>query len=272
MTISRRLTDSLLASIFIAQGWNAVREPSAAVDVAPIDGDLGAEALPAATETAVSSVRINGAVQIAGGALLAVGKFRRLATLALIGSLAPATYAGIQAWREGDENLRAEQRTELLKNVGLLGALVLAGLDREAASIRRWGKRRRNSDVTTVMGHLPDGIVHPSTSKAADVTITAGRRAKRAAKAATRQANVAVVSAARHANEAARHANEVAAHTGSVGAEISAPYVRTVEESALDAARTAIEIASPYIAAGVERAGTLLAKVPDYLPEPHLAD
>ena len=60
-------------------------------------------------------------VQVGAGGLLALGKFRRLASWALVASVIPTTYAGHRFWEEVDEETRAQQRVHFLKNLGLLG-------------------------------------------------------------------------------------------------------------------------------------------------------
>src|SRR5580698_9534601 len=102
MALSRRLARPLLASIFVVGGWDAFRNPAgkakkAGVVTGPLVENAGVEGLD--TETLV---RINGAVQVGAGALLALGKWRRLAALALIGSIIPTTYAGHRFWEETD--------------------------------------------------------------------------------------------------------------------------------------------------------------------------
>ena len=44
------------------------------------------------------------------------------------------------------------------------------------------------------------------------------------------------------------------------------PYVRHANESAAGAARAALDSAAPYVSAGVERAGELIAKASEHLP------
>ena len=87
------------------------------------------------TETVV---RVNGGVQIVAGVLLATGRFRRLACLFLMGSLIPTTYAGHRFWEETDETARSQQRMHFLKNLGLLGGLILAAVDTEGAPSLGW--------------------------------------------------------------------------------------------------------------------------------------
>jgi uncharacterized membrane protein YphA (DoxX/SURF4 family) len=67
----------------------------------------------------------------------------RLAALALAASLVPTTYAGHPFWGETDKQVRGQQRTHFVKNLGLLGGLLLtAGEPRKRRSSRR---RRRKS-------------------------------------------------------------------------------------------------------------------------------
>ena len=70
-------------------------------------------AVPPWTEDAV---RLNGAVQMAAGTLLALGRFPRLSALALAGTLVPATLAGHRFWEAEEEPDRAQQRIHFLKN------------------------------------------------------------------------------------------------------------------------------------------------------------
>src|ERR1700691_879266 len=101
MALTRRIARPLLASIFVVGGWDALWNPAGKAKKAesvsqPLSQSVGIDRLDAET-----LVRINGAVQIGGGLLLAVGKFRRLAAFALIGSIVPGTVAGRRFWGGG---------------------------------------------------------------------------------------------------------------------------------------------------------------------------
>jgi putative oxidoreductase len=143
MALTRRIARPLLASIFVAGGFDAVRNPEEKVPKAkavtdPLRDQTAMGALD--TETVV---RINGFVQIVGGILLATGRFRRPACVFLMGSLVPTTYAGHRFWEEKDETVRAQQRMHFLKNLGLLGGLILAAVDTEGAPSLTWRTKRR---------------------------------------------------------------------------------------------------------------------------------
>jgi uncharacterized membrane protein YphA (DoxX/SURF4 family) len=88
-------------------------------------------------------VRINGAVQVVGGAMLATGRLPRLAALALATSLVPTTIAGHRFWEESDPLQRSNQRIHFLKNLSMIGGMLLASMDTEGSPSLAWRARRQ---------------------------------------------------------------------------------------------------------------------------------
>jgi len=130
MPIIHRLGRELLAPMFVTGGLDALRNPEskaakAAAVTTPLAETFG---LP---DDPVLFVQLNGAIQVVGGTLLALGRFPRLAALALAASLIPTTVAGHRFWTEQDPAGRAAQRTQFLKNAAMLGGLVLVATDRQ---------------------------------------------------------------------------------------------------------------------------------------------
>ena len=74
-------------------------------------------------------VRANGATMLAAGTMLGLGKFPRIAAMALAATIIPATYTAHAFWTVEDPADRAQQKTHFLKNVGLLGGVLLASVD-----------------------------------------------------------------------------------------------------------------------------------------------
>ncbi len=153
MTLVRRVARPMLSAIFVVQGLDQLRHPSALQGkVAPFAARLGPLGLPDDPELLV---RANGATMVTAGALLATGRVPRLASLALAGSLVPTTYVGHPFWAESDPAAARTQRIGFLKNLGLLGGLLLAAVDTEGrpglayragmagASARRTGRTAR---------------------------------------------------------------------------------------------------------------------------------
>jgi uncharacterized membrane protein YphA (DoxX/SURF4 family) len=86
-----------------------------------------ANQIPVLPSDASTLVRLNGVVQVLEGGLLAMGRWRRLAAVALVGSIIPITLAGHRFWKATDKTQRSRQRVHFVKNLGLLGGLILAG-------------------------------------------------------------------------------------------------------------------------------------------------
>jgi putative oxidoreductase len=147
MSTSGRVARPLLASIFISSGLDAIQHPDAKVKAAErVTGPLSAR-LPALPDDTADLVRLNGAVQVVGGALLSFGLFRRSAALLLIGSLIPTTIAGHRFWEELDESARRQQLAQFCKNLGLLGGLILVATGGPARKARRSGASAQGGEA-----------------------------------------------------------------------------------------------------------------------------
>ncbi|MFD6517783.1 DoxX family membrane protein [Rhodococcus sp. NPDC060176] len=157
----RRIARPLLSTIFIAGGIDALRNPAQRAAKASPLIDKSVETLPGAVTQKVPAdpetlVKINAIVQIGGGALLATGKAPRLASLVLAGSLVPTTLAGHDFWNETDPSLRAMQRTNFIKNVSLLGGLMIASVDTEGKPSLGWrGRRAARKAQASIAAALP---------------------------------------------------------------------------------------------------------------------
>ena len=145
----------MVASIFILQGYDTFRRPErVASRAAPVVSPLAERfsVVPAKTEDAV---RLNGAVQMAAGTLLALGRFPRLSALALAGTLVSTTLAGHRFWEPEEESDRAQQRIHFLKNLSMFGGLLIAAADTAGNPSLAWRTRhaaktaRRESSLVT---------------------------------------------------------------------------------------------------------------------------
>jgi uncharacterized membrane protein YphA (DoxX/SURF4 family) len=183
MTVVRALARPLLSMIFVVQGANSIRNPEPLVPKAqPVTDRLvpmvkkvaPAQVGDRIPETTVNLVRLNGVVQVVGGLALASGKGRRLGAAVLAATLVPVTVAGHPFWELKDKEARSAQRIQFMKNLGLLGGLLLAAVDTEGKPGVAW--------------------------RATHGARTAKRETKRGAKAAKREAK----DLAREAKHAAR--------------------------------------------------------------------
>jgi putative oxidoreductase len=193
MTVVRALARPLLSVIFVAQGANAIRNPEPLVPKAqPVTDRLVpmvkrvaplqvSDRLP---DTTANLVRLNGAVHVLGGLALATGKGRRLGASLLAVSLVPTTLAGHPFWLEKDKTVRNQQRIQFMKNLGIMGGLLLAAVDTEGKPGVAW--------------------------RATHGAKTAKRETKRGAKAAKRETKRGANAAKREAKHLAREAKHAA--------------------------------------------------------------
>jgi uncharacterized membrane protein YphA (DoxX/SURF4 family) len=124
----------MLAGIFVTSGAKALTNPDPLVPIVqPFADRVGPQLarLDKRVPTdARTLVQLNAAVEVAGGLLLLTG-LRRPAALALAASLVPTTVTGHPFWNHRDPQQRAMHQTQFLKNLGLIGGLLLVAVDTE---------------------------------------------------------------------------------------------------------------------------------------------
>jgi uncharacterized membrane protein YphA (DoxX/SURF4 family) len=163
----------MLGAIFVVSGVRIVLDPDAKVPAAKRVTDKVAPLIervdPRVPSDARSLVRAKAASDVVAGLLLASGRLTRPAAAVLAAGLVPTTFAGHPFWTYPQPE-RTQHETHFLKNLGLLGGLLLAAADTQ-------GK---------------PGLGY-RTSHAVD---RSQRRVKRAVRTARREAKIAAVSAA----------------------------------------------------------------------------
>jgi putative oxidoreductase len=131
----------MLASIFVVQGYQTMRSPErVAARAEPVVRPV-TERVAVLPEETEQVVRLNGAVQFVAGSLLALGWWPRLSALALSGTLVPTTLAGHRYWEIEDKQERAQQRIHFLKNLSMLGGLLITAADTAGNPSLGWRRR-----------------------------------------------------------------------------------------------------------------------------------
>jgi putative oxidoreductase len=131
----------MLASIFVVQGYQTLRHPEhVAPRAEPVVRRIK-ERVPQLPDQTEQAVRINGAVQVVAGSLLALGRLPRLSAFALAATLVPTTFAGHRFWEAEDKQEKMQQRIHFLKNVSMLGGLLIAGADTAGNPSLAWRGR-----------------------------------------------------------------------------------------------------------------------------------
>jgi putative oxidoreductase len=131
----RRIARPLLASTFVFGGIDTLRNPQSRVAGAqPVVEKITEQAdkqLPVQVPRDVEQwVKIDAGVKVGAGVLFSLGRLPRLSALALAVSIVPTTLAGHRFW-EAEGATKQAQLIHFLKNLGLLGGLLLAAVDTE---------------------------------------------------------------------------------------------------------------------------------------------
>jgi putative oxidoreductase len=212
MVVLRAIARPLLASIFIVQGYDTFRHPEkVATRAEPVITPL-AERFPAVPAKPEDAVRLNGAVQVAAGTMLALGRWPRLSALALAATLVPTTLAGHRFWEAEDDATKAQQRIHFLKNTSMLGGLLIAVGDTAGQPSIAWRVRHAAQEASRTARSARKQTAR--TARTAKVSAKAGSKAgKVSAKAGKVSAKAGQVSA---------KAGKASAKAGSKAGQVSA--------------------------------------------------
>jgi uncharacterized membrane protein YphA (DoxX/SURF4 family) len=158
----RRIARPMLAATFIGRGVEALRSPKPAADAArpTLEGlsKLPDPVGPNVPTNAETVARVNGAVQIGAGLLLATGRLPRFASAALALSVIPGSLGGHAFWAETDPARKSEQRRAFVTDVSLIGGLIIASVDTEGKPSVGWRGRRAARKISeAVATALPVG-------------------------------------------------------------------------------------------------------------------
>jgi uncharacterized membrane protein YphA (DoxX/SURF4 family) len=233
----------MLASIFIIQGYDTFRHPErVAAKAEPVVRPV-AERVPVVPAKAEQAVRLNGAVQMAAGSLLALGRFPRLSALAIAGTQVPTTLAGHRFWEAEDDASKVQQRIHFLKNLSMFGGLLIAAVDTGGKPSLIWRARYALKSTRKSTGRSAKSARRSAerARRSAERNVKSSRRTAKAA----RHSATAPVKAARHSvtapAKAARHSATAQARSArrtAKAARLGAKAARPVQ-SARGAARLA---------------------------------
>jgi putative oxidoreductase len=169
--ILRRIARPMLAAVFVSGGIQTLRDPKPPIQAVEPMLDKTVEQvrdrLPDKMPTdAESLVKLDAMIKIGAGLALAFNKFPRLASLLLAGTLVPTTVATHRFWEHEDPLERKEQQVHFLKNVGLLGGLLIASADTHGKPSLNW-RTRRAARIASGKLHRSTGAVQGRVQHAA---------------------------------------------------------------------------------------------------------
>ncbi|CAM3130571.1 DoxX subfamily protein [Mycobacterium tuberculosis variant microti OV254] len=241
----RRIARPLLSVAFIGQGVESLLNPKSAAQAAAPAVD-GLQALPDPVARSIPNdpqtfAQITAAVQIGGGLLLATGKLPRLASAVLAVTVLPANFGSYSFWTETNPERKAALRREFLKDLSLVGGLLIAAADTAGKPSLGWRSRRAAERLServssalpgsddADLGELSERIAHGlqiGAERGRELASTAAERSAPYAEAALDRgrewANIAAERSAPYAEVALDRGRELA----SAAAERSAPLAK----------------------------------------------
>ena len=261
----RRVARPMLAATFIGRGVEALRSPKLAADAArpTLEGlskmpDPVGPNVPTNAETVA---RVNGAVQIGAGLLLATGRMPRFASAALALSVVPGSLGGHAFWNQSDPGRKAEERRAFVADISLIGGLIIAAVDTEGKPSLGWRGRRAARKVSdAVASALPVGAA--STGALADSALAdkVGHGLAVGAERGREFAHLALERGSEFADVARERAPELASVARERGAELADVARERGAELAEVARERAPELASLARERGAELADTARAE------------
>jgi putative oxidoreductase len=172
----RAVAHPMLASIFVVQGLDTLQHPERVARAAATVVDPIAQRVRPVPADAEQAVRLNGALQVVAGTTLGLGILPRLSALVLAGTLVPTTMAGHRYWEIEDPELRAQQRIHFLKNVTMLGGLLIAAADTDGSPSLAWRRKKASRAAGRHLGDLQEVLsssVHGASDRIAAATTAA---------------------------------------------------------------------------------------------------
>ncbi|HEX3752116.1 MAG TPA: DoxX family protein [Streptosporangiaceae bacterium] len=208
----------MLASIFIVQGLDSLMHPDTKAPAAEKVVRPLAERAPVVPDNVEQAVRLNGAVQLVAGSLLAIGKFPRLSAAALAASLIPTTAAGHRFWESSDKQERTQQKVHFLKNVTMLGGLLIAASDTAGNPSIAWRGRHAATTAKREAALQAKTLQAEAKTAAAQAKTVSAKAQARAVKAAAKTS----AKTARTAAKGGVKAGKAGAKAGSTAGRLQA--------------------------------------------------
>ena len=240
MSLLRAIPRTMLASYFVAAGIRAIRDPESLVPAAEPLVDRVVPLLKEYTpeqvagyvpENTVTLVRLNGIAEVLGGAALATGKGRRLGALLLAGSLIPSTIAKHPFWTVQDPEARAQDRSHFLKNVSLLGGVLLAAQDTEGKPSLVW-RARKGGETIAKETRRASKKLNKGSSNVADTATELAEAAVATGVALVESLGDSSRKVQRQAARQLKEAKAVAAHTAEEAQEAAAKAAKRAKKEA----------------------------------------
>jgi uncharacterized membrane protein YphA (DoxX/SURF4 family) len=174
MTLVRRVARPMLAAMFVVGGLDQLKHPGQKAETArPLVDKYGPRlGLPDDPELLVRGI---GVAMVGAGSLLALGRLPRVASTVLAATLVPTTLAAHSYWEKQDPSEREAQKVQFLKNLALLGGLLLAAVDTEGKPGLAYRARMANESAHRVARTTRREVRHAAHATAREARLKAAQ-------------------------------------------------------------------------------------------------
>lgn len=141
MTLVRVLARPLLASSLVLTGIDRVRNTDTAATALRPTLDRIAKVVPSAASVTGNEkqvAKVLGAAHLGASVLLGIGRFSRLSALVLVATSTLNTVVEFNSADSSTAKARKERRNQLVKNLSLIGAVLLAAVDTNGRPSWAW--------------------------------------------------------------------------------------------------------------------------------------
>jgi len=116
----------LIGLVFVVGGWSTLQKPEPRIELAEPVLETAEDVIPEPVRPSRRTlVQANAVAQLAAGLALPFRRLTRPAAAVLAVTLAPATLGGHRFWEAENEEEREQQLHHFLKNLAILGGLLL---------------------------------------------------------------------------------------------------------------------------------------------------
>lgn len=147
MTLVRLAARPMLASAYIANGIGRMKSPEGSAESVDAVLRLASKAVDVPIDS-VTAARIAGAAQVAAGALLAIGRFPRIASTVLVGTyLLDVVGTQLAQEKAASKEEKRERTNSLLMKTSMLGGALLASVDTAGRPGLAWRAQHAAEDL-----------------------------------------------------------------------------------------------------------------------------
>jgi putative oxidoreductase len=144
--VIRRLARPMLGAAFINSGWEALQGADRRAGRAESYG----------LSQPLTAIRVVAVTQIAGGVLLLINRMPRFTAALVALTVLPEATTGHDFWTEKDPDVKKSQRSLFVRDLGMLGGLLVAAVETGGReSVPHRAARTSRKAAKSAVEHVP---------------------------------------------------------------------------------------------------------------------